>query len=38
MLWVMQDFGHQQYGCSAAAVNRVYSIELHIARCHLGEA
>ena len=26
-----------RYGCSAAAVYRVYRIELHIARCHLGE-
>ena len=38
MLRVMQDFGHQQYGCSAAAVYRVYSIELHIARCRTPEA
>ena len=38
MLRVMQDFGHQQYGCSAAAVYRVKSIELDIARCHLGKA
>ena len=30
--------GVTEYGCSAAAVYRVYSIELHIARCHLDEA